>query len=118
MQVYSDTEYLYYRFGILQEINLQDGSGVILYIDVDNNSLTGKSINGIGVDVSYDFGQRTGYYHRNSLDIAFSHYDCGLITLPTVTSNEFEFAIKRNFNAGNYLVILGSKVKTFLGNAI
>jgi exonuclease III len=107
----NDSEYLYLKFNTGKELNLQENSKIILYIDTDNNTGTGLAINGIGADISYDFGQRTGYYHRNSLAYDFYHDDCGLISLPTVTSDNFEMAIKRKFNAGNYLVIFGNKIR-------
>ncbi|MGE5357005.1 MAG: endonuclease/exonuclease/phosphatase family protein [Deltaproteobacteria bacterium] len=114
MQINNDSEYLYFRFAINQDVNLQDESKILLQIDIDNNSLTGKQVNGIGADVIYDFGQRTGYYHRNSQIYNFNHSDCGLLSLPTVTSAEFEFAIKRKFNAGNYLILIGNKIRTYM----
>lgn len=113
----NDSEYLYLKFNTGKELNLQDNSKIVLYIDIDNNTGTGMTINGIGADISYDFGQRTGYYHRNSSVYDFYHDDCGLISLPTVTSDIFEMAIERKFNAGNYLVIFGNNIRiTFVYN--
>ena len=114
MKITNDSEYLYYRFNTGKELNLQDNSKIYLYIDIDNNPGTGIAVNGTGADISYDFGNRTGYYHRNSQIIEFFHDDCGMISLPTVTSSNFEMAFKRKFNAGSYLIVFGNKIRTVL----
>lgn len=114
MRVTNDSDYIYFKFNTGQELNLQENSKINLYIDIDNNPGTGIAVNGTGADISYDFGSRTGYYHRNSLNIEFFHDDCGMISLPTVTSNNFEMAFKRKFNAGSYLIVLGNKIRTVL----
>ena len=118
LKIDNDSEYLYLRFNTGKELNLQENSNIVLYLDLDDNSNTGFSINGIGADISYDFGKRGGYYHRNSLNINFYHDDCSLMSLPTVTSDSFEIAFKRKFNAGTYLVIFGNKIRVSLVNNI
>lgn len=111
MNIWNDSVYLYINFEINSEVNLQESSKILLNIDIDNNSNTGKSINGIGADVIYDYGQRKGYYIRNGIYYNFSHVECSLLSLPTVTSAKFEQAIKRKFNVSNYLVNLGNKIR-------
>jgi exonuclease III len=114
MNIWNDSVYLYINFEINSEVNLQESSKILLNIDIDNNSNTGKSVNGIGADIVYDYGQRTGYYIRNGIYNNFSHVECSLLTLPTVTSGKFEQALKRKFNVGNYLVNLGNKIRVSL----
>lgn len=114
MNIWNDSVYLYINFEINSEVNLQESSKILLNIDIDNNYSTGKSTNGIGADVIYDYGQRTGYYIRNGIYYNFSHVECSLLSLPTVTSSKFEQAIKRKFNVGNYLVNLGNKIRVSL----
>lgn len=114
MNIWNDSVYLYINFETNSEINLQESSKILLNIDIDNNSNTGKSINGIGADVVYDYGQRTGFYIRNGIYYDFSHVECSLLSLPTVTSGKFEQALKRKFNAGNYLVNFGNKIRISL----
>jgi exonuclease III len=114
MNIWNDSEYLYLNFMINSEVNLQESSRILLNIDIDNNSNTGKTINGIGADLVYDYGKRTGYYIRNGIYYYFSHAECTLLSLPTVTSAKFEQAIKRKFNVDNYLVNLGNKIRLSL----
>lgn len=114
MNIWNDSVYLYINFEINSEVNLQESSKILLNIDIDNNSNTGKSVNGIGADVVYDYGQRTGYYIRNGIYNNFSHVECSLLSLPTVTAGKFEQALKRKFNVGNYLVNLGNKIRVSL----
>lgn len=114
LNVDNDNEYLYLNFSTGSEMNLQNDNDVVLFIDIDNNENTGYKINGIGADISYFFGLKYGYYYRNNNSIPIYHDDIGLLTLPTVTSETFELAIKRTFKAGSYLVNINNIVKIFL----
>lgn len=78
------------------EINLQDLNSITLYIDSDNNSSTGYSINGIGAELEYKFGDRSGKFYYDNTSRSISHEHIGLIALPTVTSNIFEMNINLN----------------------
>ena len=114
MKVENDNEYLYVFFNTSKEINLQNDNDIALFIDIDEDENTGYKINGMGADISYFFGSRYGFYYRNSNTVQLYHNDIGLISLPTVTSDSFELAIKTEFKAGSYLIKLSGKIKIFL----
>ena len=114
MKIDNDDKYLYVFFNIAKEINLQNDNNIALFIDIDVDKNTGYNIDGMGADISYFFGSRYGLYYRNSGSTPFYHSDIGLISLPTVTSDTFELAIKREFKVGSYLVKLSKKIKIFL----
>jgi len=94
-----DEKFLYYCFDTGSEINLQELNDITLYLDLDNNNTTGKSINGIGAELEYTFGDRGGKIYVNGGSLNVSHPDLFLITAPTVTSSIFEGVIKKDLSA-------------------
>ena len=114
IRINNDDKYLYLLFNTTKEINLQSNNDIALFIDIDEDENTGYKINGMGADISYFFGARYGFYYRNGSSIQIYHNDIGLISLPTVTSDTFEMAIKREFKIGSYLIKLPEKIKLFL----
>ncbi len=88
--------YLLFRIEVGGEINLQNDNSITLYIDTDNNLSTGKKIDGIGAELEYTFGARSGIFHSANGDITIYHNNIGLISAPTVTSTQFEIGIRRN----------------------
>lgn len=110
----NDQNFLFVYFEINTELNLQSSNNLQLLIDIDDNINTGQLLNGIGVDFIYEFGRRTGSYIRNNFTYRVSHSDVGLVSGPTVTSDRFEVAIRRNFSPGNQNVVLATKIKLML----
>ncbi len=82
--------YVYLELGI--ETNLQNDNNITLYLDTDSDTETGVSEFGIGYELEFNFGQRGGTFY-GSQSSAFSAYDVGLFSAPTVTSTIFEFKI-------------------------
>ena len=91
----NDDEFLFIRFETGDEIKLNQHNDVNLYIDLDSNNATGKSIRGMGADLQWDFGGRFGMEHLS--DFRYIDWiDIELIRSPTVSSSEFEMKISRN----------------------
>ncbi len=88
--------YLFLLLEIDEEINLQTDNSIKLYIDSDNDETTGISINGIGAEIEYTFGQRRGKFRYNNTSSSIHHKDIGLVSIPTVTSNIFEIQLNQN----------------------
>ena len=93
--VVNDTRFLFLSVEIGREIVLQNDNGLSLFIDTDNNPNTGETVNGIGADLQWNFGQRNGFLSRNGQQQAIFHDEIGLVTAPTVSSNRFELALDR-----------------------
>ena len=94
----NDENYFFIYLETGKDINLQDLNDVAVYIDIDNNAQTGANKSGIGAELTYTFGKRSGTYNFTSGgSTGIRHNDIGLITAPTVTSSAFEIAIKRSF---------------------
>ncbi len=114
VQVYNDRNFVFFSVEVGNTINLQDNNDVAIYIDIDNNTNTGSSINGIGAELIYTFGDRSGSYNGARI----RHADIGMITAPTTSSDRFEIAIKRTFSPDGIDVTMGSTIKAlFKDNA-
>ncbi len=92
----NDERFIFFRIEVGDEINLQDLNKITIYIDSDLNSSTGFSAHGIGAELEYTFGERGGTVRLGGATINIDHEDIGLVSSPTVTSSQFEFAINRN----------------------
>ena len=92
----NDEQFLYIRIKITPFLKLVEENQLLLYIDGDNNSSTGFSVNGIGAELRFDFGQRSGINYHNG-GTQFSHSDIQFRSMPTVTDTTFEFAIGRQY---------------------
>jgi FlgD Ig-like domain/Endonuclease/Exonuclease/phosphatase family len=91
----NDQDWLYLRFDVGGEIQPDEGQDVVLYLDTDMNSSTGQSIQGIGADMVWELGVRTGTFYTPSAN-SIGHSDVGLRISPTVSSTQFEMAFDRN----------------------
>jgi exonuclease III len=96
LRVSDYNDFLFLFLEMNTELNLQSDNSITLYIDTDNNIATGLSINGIGAELEYTFGNRSGKFYYDNTSTTIGHDNIGLITLPTVTSNIFEMQINRN----------------------
>lgn len=91
LAVISDRDNLFVRIELAEELGLQEGNNVTLYIDTDQDAATGQSIQGMGADLVWQLGQREGTFNGQEIN----HADIGLVTAPTVSSSAFEFKISR-----------------------
>jgi len=94
----NDENFLFLRIETGEEINLQDNQNITVYIDIDNDPNTGISIENIGAELSYNFGQRSGQISNGNNSINVGHNDVGVFSSPTVSSDEFEIAIRRHYS--------------------
>ena len=86
----NDDRRFFLRFELGEEISLQSGNKLALYLDTDNDPSTGHPVNGIGADLLWRFGDRSGLFYNEGGNIPVNAYDLGMVTAPTVTSSEFE----------------------------
>lgn len=91
-----DEERLFLRLELGQAINLQEGNDLTLYVDTDNDPTTGQPALGLGAELAYTFGERSGRVLRDGEAEEVTHADVGLTSLPTVTSKTFEIAFDRS----------------------
>ncbi|NNG26068.1 MAG: hypothetical protein HKM87_00970, partial [Ignavibacteriaceae bacterium] len=93
--VTNDEQFLFIRLKLTPETKLIEDNFLTLYIDGDNNNSTGVSANGIGAELRWDFGTRTGQFYKNgTTNISFPEIQYR--SLPTVTDTTYEIAIGRD----------------------
>lgn len=105
---YNDQTFLYFRFELNKEINLQEDNELAIYLDYDNDINTGFKINGIGSEVRMFFGDRQGILTVGNDNEFVNFWPIGLMVSPSVSGTEFEISVARsisdsglNINAGN-----------------
>lgn len=94
LKITHDEQYVFFSLEVGPQINLQDNNNLTLYLDTDENAATGLAIAGIGAEVEYTLGTRSGFV-RLPGTLPIYHDDIGLVTMPTVSSTRFEIAINR-----------------------
>ncbi len=91
----NDNHFLFLAVEMGNSLILQSDNAVSLFIDTDNNPATGQSVDGIGADLQWNFGQRNGFFYIHGALQAIFHNDIGLVTAPTISSSKFEMALDR-----------------------
>lgn len=98
-QVTNDDKFLFVKITLDSEIDLTDNlfpHDLYMYIDADNNASTGFNVQtGFGSELGVRFKHLDAYYDVIPASTV-NFVDIQLRPAPTVTSNEFEFAIGRD----------------------
>ena len=91
-----DMEFLFIYFNFYgNEFLLQDWNDFHLLLDTDHNGSTGLAIDGIGAELDWTFGSRSGIQYLNGSQYELWQNDITLRVGPTITSQEFEIGISR-----------------------
>lgn len=107
----NDETYLYLRFETGAEVQPDEQQNMRLYLDTDMNAGTGTAYGGIGADLVWEFGWREGDFRGAYVE----HADVGLLMAPTVSSTEFEVALRRDARPdGSALLFPGGQVRFLL----
>jgi len=97
LKVTYDNEFLFIYFSIhAGEVLLQSDNALHLYIDADSDSTTGHYYYGLGAELHWEFGQRSGTHYVADGIIPVEHRDITFRSSPTITSQEFEICIERD----------------------
>jgi len=96
LKITNDDDFIFFKISLhSEETLLQNWNNFYLYIDADKDSLTGHPFRGMGTELAWHFGYRTGQYFEQDGIIDLWQNDITLRQAPTVTSTEFEIAIAR-----------------------
>ena len=96
LKITNDDDFIFFKISLhSEETLLQNWNNFYLYIDADRDSLTGHPFRGLGTELAWHFGYRTGQYFEQDGIIDLWQNDITLRQAPTVTSTEFEIAIAR-----------------------
>ena len=97
LKITNDDDFIFFKISLhSEETLLQNWNNFYLYIDADRDSLTGHPFRGLGAELAWHFGYRTGQYFEQDGIIDLWQNDITLRQAPTVTSTEFEIAIARS----------------------
>jgi len=90
---------IYLRISLPEAVVLQSGSGVVIYYDTDDNPATGLPAHGLGAEVRWDAGIRSGMRYTADAGVltgrSIRHADLGLRAAPVLDSRDFEVSILR-----------------------
>jgi len=100
----SDSERVTIRFEVGGEISLQGGNAITLLIDGDADPSTGRSVEGIGAELVWVFGEREGVVADGGHESVVEQAEVGLLQAPTVSSTEFEVSLLRRTADGVALI--------------
>ena len=113
LRVFNDEDRLFISLETGSEINFQSDNKITIYIDADDNATTGLQIGGVGAELRYTFGLRYGYiYDAYGSSQPVEHYQIGMISAPTVSSDRFEFSFNRSTFI-NGLLFSSPKIKIY-----
>lgn len=100
LKVTNDDDFLFLYFTLHDgEHLIQDANSLRLYIDADNDTATGYSVHGLGAELEWCFGCRSGVHTQSGATYTLHQNDIILRTAPTITSRAFEVAISRHCDA-------------------
>ncbi|MEN8248646.1 MAG: T9SS type A sorting domain-containing protein [Bacteroidota bacterium] len=121
MQVSNDDEFLFIRLKANVEFKLCDNTiphDLRLYLDTDNNESTGFPVQtGYGAEFEIVFNQLRGISHFNDPGDTVRFLKFSFRQAPTVSSNEYEIAIKRSAVPDNVnQLFTSSTIKILLVN--
>ncbi|MBT8230366.1 MAG: hypothetical protein KJO50_08910, partial [Bacteroidia bacterium] len=118
VQVSYDDIYLFLKVEFNQEILLQQNNNILLGVDFDNNTNSGFDLGAIGAELVFNCGQRNGILSAGQAILQIQHEDIGLISSPTVSSNEFEIAIHRRFTVSGQSFEMGNIVSVHVSGEL
>ncbi len=93
LKVINDDELLYIHFGTDSIVSLQNNNLLTLYLDTDNDPGTGKSVQGLGAEIEFRFGERLGVIYQGNKKDTIGVGPLSLIISPTVWSDRYEITI-------------------------
>ena len=85
--------FLIIRANLNCEVLMQGTNDLELLIDRDNSSETGVEVHGLGADIIWRFGERSGTYYGNGSSESLNQFEIGIVTAPTVTAEQFEISL-------------------------
>ncbi|MCB0639140.1 MAG: hypothetical protein KDC54_21065, partial [Lewinella sp.] len=93
LRVADDATYLYFYLQLNEAMLWQEGNQLTLYLDTDDDPATGQAVGGIGAEVSFTFGARTGQLLDGADTIPLAYQHLGLAGAPSTYAAQFEWAL-------------------------
>ena len=97
LKIANDNDFMFFSIEFHDgEHLMQNWNDIHLYLDTDADVNTGLPVHGIGAELDWCFGCRSGYYYIMDGIIEISQNDLTLRIAPTITGERFEIAISRS----------------------
>lgn len=113
--IHSDQQFIYLSFELGQKMILQEDNELALYLDIDDNVSTGSNnAMFLGSDLIFEFGNKEGLLYVDGVTNFINHADFGYVSAPTVSSNRFEIAFRRDDFFYNNNIFSSPEIKVFL----
>ena len=97
LKIANDNDFMFFSIEFHDgEHLMQNWNDIHLYLDTDAEVNTGLPVHGIGAELDWCFGCRSGYYYIMDGIIEISQNDLTLRIAPTITGERFEIAISRS----------------------
>lgn len=110
-----DDEHLFLRFEVEERLNLAENNDLTLYLDTDNDTTTGRRTRGLGAELTWTFGDRSGRFYTDGSSTEIGHAAIGLTSLPTVRATTFEIALDRSAQpTGDAPLFTGDSIRVAL----
>ncbi len=106
----NDQDWFFLRFATGAEVQPDEQQDIRLYLDTDMNAGTGTAFGGIGADLVWNLGARNGNFRGTSI----YHPAIGLQVGPTVSSTEFELALRRDAMPAGQPLFPGATLRVVL----
>ncbi|MCK5592460.1 MAG: hypothetical protein KAI72_10940, partial [Candidatus Pacebacteria bacterium] len=114
LKVINDDDFLNIYFETDEFISLQNDNSLTLYIDSDDDLSTGKSVNGIGAEIEFKFGDRRGTVYVNNSEYTIGVGALFLIISPTVWSDKFEITMNLNSSVGGTNLFSSERIRLLI----
>jgi exonuclease III len=117
IKITNDEDRLFVYFDVTTEMNLDENNQVTLYVDADNNALTGLNRYGIGAELVFNMGDRKGIIYTSSgTTHNVFHHHIGLNISPTVSGSLYEMSFNKLWRFSNKTLSLQSQIKLVLAD--
>lgn len=105
-----DERALRLRIAFDEVLNLQQDNDLVLYLDTDADASTGQPFAGMGADVTFAFGARSGTVVTEAGTVEIRQADVGIVWAPTHAAREFEVELSLDADVAGQPVFPGDTV--------
>ncbi|MEM1055349.1 MAG: endonuclease/exonuclease/phosphatase family protein [Bacteroidota bacterium] len=112
-----DERALRLRIAFDEVLNLQQDNDLVLYLDTDADPATGQPLPGMGADVTFAFGARSGTVVTEAGTLAIRQADVGIVWAPTHAAREFEVELALDAEVAGQPVFPGDTVVVALATS-
>ncbi len=103
LSISDDSEFIYFKLELDQEILLQSDNNITLNIESST------------FEISYNLGEKIGLF-QSAVNNEIYHNNLGLVISPTVSSRIFEIRIDKNLRFGSTRIFYSDNIKVSISN--